>query len=390
MKLSYKASMLLALPVSMLLFTTACKKKDTAEPEPIEETPAPTGPSYNIPTAYNFTGVDFTTSTQRIAMLGEMTTYIRTAHTTTQTTQPILNGQKLKDMYANASSQFTTTGLSASGINLKAKTSNAFNLQTDFDTYLDDAQIASTTSALNPTVTTAADGIAGKIVVGTRAYLVNADGYEYKEVVEKGMMGAVFYSEGTILLTNIGSFDNTTLVGGTTLQEKAWDEAFGYFGVPTTFPTYTVGVKNWGSYCNAVSNALDAPSVNSSSSLNVTIMNAWIAGRAAISNKDDARRDAAKTTVINAWEKVGAGRFISYMKLAKTNITDAAQFAHLLSEGIGFIKAFKYNPSKTLTNAEIATLEGYLGTDTYNVTTSDLDMAIDMLATKFNLDKNKL
>jgi hypothetical protein len=390
MKLTYKASMLLALPVSMLLLTTACKKKDTAELEPVEETPAPTGPSYNIPTSYNFTGVDFTTSTQRIAMLGEMTAYIRTAHTTTQTTQPILDGQKLKDMYANAASQFTTTGLSSSGINLKAKTSNLFNLQADFDSYLVDAETASTFSALNPTVTTAASGISGKVVVGTRAYLVNANGYEYKEVVEKGIMGAVFYSEGTTILSTISGYDNTTLVGGITAQENAWDEAFGYFGVPTTFPTYTVGVKNWGSYCNAVSNALDAPSVNSSSSLNVTIMNAWLAGRAAISNKDDARRDAAKTTILNSWEKVGAGRFISYMKLAKTNIADAAQFAHLVSEGIGFIKAFKYNPSKTLTNAEIATLEGYLGTDTYNVTTANLDLAIDMLAVKFNLDKNKL
>lgn len=388
MKVFNHKILLTALPVSLLLFTASCKKEKTPEPE--EETPAPSGPSYSIPTTYSFTGVDYTTSTQRIAMLGEMATYIRTAHTTTQTSQPTLNAQTLKDMYVNAASPFTGAGLNASGINLKNKTSNAYNLQTDFDTYFDDAATASTFSALNPTITTASDGVAGKIVVGTRAYLVNADGYEYKEIVEKGMMGAIFYSEGTTILSNISTYDNTTLVGGVTAQEKAWDEAFGYFGVPTSFPTYTVGVKNWGSYCNSVSNALDAPNVNSSSSLNVTIMNAWIAGRAAISNKDDARRDAAKTAVINAWEKVGAGRFISYMKLAKTNISDAAQFAHLISEGIGFVKAFKYNPSKTLTNSEIATLEGYLGTDTYNVTSANIDLAIDLLATKFNLDKNKL
>ncbi len=389
MKLFNHKALLIGLPVSLLLLTASCKKEKS--PEPVEEeTPAPSGPSYSIPTTYSFTSMDFTTSTQRIAMLGEMTTYIRIAHTTTQTTQPALNAQVLKDMYINAASQFTTAGLSASGINIKSKTSNAYNLQTDFDAYFDDAANASVFSAANPTVTTAADGTAGKVVVGTRAYLVNADGYEYKEIVEKGVMGAVFYSEATTILTNIATYDNTTLVGGITAQEKAWDEAFGYFGVPTSFPTYTVGLKNWGSYCNAVSNALDAPSVNSSSSLNVTIMNAFIAGRAAISNKDNTRRDAAKTAVINAWEKVGAARFISYMKLAKTNISDAAQFAHLISEGIGFIKAFKYNPSKTLTPAEIASLEGYLGTDTYNVTTANIDLAIDLLANKFNLDKNKL
>ena len=389
MKLTTK-TILFALPASLLLITTSCKKETPAPIEHPSITEEPTGPSYAIPTSYTFTGVDFTTSTQRIAMLGEMTTYIRTAHTTTQTTQPILNAQKLKDMYANAASQFTATTLNSSGIDLKNKTDNTFNLQTAIDAYFDDAEIASTTSAANPTVTTASSGVAGKVVVGTRAYLINGAGYEYKELLEKGIMGGVFYSQGTTILTNIASYDNTILVGGITAQEKAWDEAFGYFGVPTTFPTYTVGVKNWGSYCNAVSNALDVPNVNSSSSLNVIIMNAWLAGRAAISNKDNARRDAAKTVVVNAWEKVGAGRFISYMKLAKTNIADAAQFAHLISEGIGFIKAFKYNPSKTLTNAEITMLEGYLGTDTYNVTTTNLDLAIDFLATKFNLDKTKL
>ncbi|MES2567235.1 MAG: DUF4856 domain-containing protein [Bacteroidota bacterium] len=358
--------------------------------KPIELVAEESGPAYEVPTSYNFSGVDFSTSTNRILMVGEMTAYIRTAHTTTQTTQPVLSAQKLKDMYVNAASQFTTTGLNSSGIDLKVKTSNTYNLQTDFDSYFTDAETASTFSALNPTVTTASSGVAGKIVVGTRAYLVNGSGYEYKEIVEKGIMGAVFYSEGTTLLTNIATFDNTTITNGTTAQERAWDEAFGYFGVPTTFPTYTVGVKNWGSYCNSVSNSLDAPSVNSSGSLNVTIMNAWLAGRAAISNKDDARRDAAKTIIINTWEKVGAGRFISYMKLAKTNIGDAAQFAHLVSEGIGFIKAFKYNPSKLLTASEVALLEGYLGTDTYNVTTANLDLAIDLLANKFGLDKNKL
>jgi len=389
MKLFTKTALFIALPASMLLLATSCKKKNNPEPT-IDETPAPSGPSYNIPTSYNFSGVDFSTSTQRLLMLGEVTAYIKTAHTTTQTSQPTLSAQILKDMYINAASQFTTTGLNTSGIQLSDKTSNAYNLRADFDAYFDDAQTASITSAANPTVTTAADGVAGKVVVGTRAYLLNAAGYEYKEIVEKGIMGAVFYSEGTTLLTNIATYDNLTLVGGITAQEKAWDEAFGYFGVPTTFPTYTVGVKNWGSYCNSVSNALDAPNVNSSSSVNVTIMNAWLAGRSAISNKDDVRRDAAKTIILNNWEKIVAARFITYMKLAKTNITDAAQFAHLTSEGIGFIKAFKYNPSKTLTNGEIANLEGYLGTDTYNVTTTNIDLAIDFLATKFNLDKNKL
>ncbi|MDF2451979.1 MAG: hypothetical protein K0S26_1483 [Bacteroidota bacterium] len=387
MKINYTKSLFIGLPVSLLLTATSCKKESA---EPIALTTPTEEPAYEVPTSYNFTGVDFSTSTTRIAMLGEMTGYIRTAHTTTQTTQPVLDAQKLKNMFVNAASGFTTSTFISSGIDLKAKTSNLHNLQTDLDTYFDEAANASTFSALNPTVTTASAGVAGKIVVLPRAYLVNANGYEYKEIVEKGIMGALFYSEGTTLLTNIASFDNTTITSGTTAQERAWDEAFGYFGVPTTFPTYTVGLKNWGSYCNSVSNALDAPSVNSSTSLNVTIMNAFLKGRAAISNKDAAGRDAAKTIVLNLWEKVGAGRFITYMKLAKTNVLDAAQFSHLISEGIGFVKAFKYNPSKTLTASEIATLEGYFSTSVYSMDPTNIDLAIDLLANKFGLDKNKL
>jgi hypothetical protein len=64
MKLLSKKSLLIGLPISVMLLTTSCKK-DTVEPE--EETPAPSGPTYNIPTTYNFTSADFTSSTQRLA-----------------------------------------------------------------------------------------------------------------------------------------------------------------------------------------------------------------------------------------------------------------------------------------------------------------------------------
>ena len=74
MKLTYKTSLLIALPVSLLLMTTSCKKDKIVTPE---ENPPQTDPTYNVPTTYNFASVDFTTSTQRISMLSEMTGYIR-------------------------------------------------------------------------------------------------------------------------------------------------------------------------------------------------------------------------------------------------------------------------------------------------------------------------
>jgi hypothetical protein len=378
MKVVLNKSFLIGSSFSLVLLMGACKK-DTIEPE--AETPVPSGPSYSIPTTYNFTGVDYTTSTQRIAMLGELTNYIKTSHTTTQTPQPILNAQKLKDMFVNAASQFTTTGLNASGIQLKDQTSNVYNLQTILESSYDDAATTSTFSAATPTTQSALSGTAGKLISPSRAILVDANGLEYKEQTEKGLMGAVFYYQATTILTNIGTYDNTTLIGGTTAQEKAWDEAFGYFGVPVDFPTNLTGLKYWGSYCNSVNTAIGS---------NATMMNAWLKGRAAITNKDNAARDAARTTVINTWERFAAAKCIAYMKGAKSNFAQDADRHHNLSEGVGFINAFAYNPSKTITAVQISQLQGYLATNLYNVTTADMDNVINALATIFNLDPNTL
>jgi hypothetical protein len=57
---------------------------------------------------------------------------------------------------------------------------------------------------------------------------------------------------------------------------------------------------------------------------------------------------------------------------------------------IGFIRAFRYNPSKTISDAQITTLEGYIGTNFYTVTTTNLDNAINDLATIFGLNANAL
>lgn len=375
MKLFNHKALILGLPLSFLLLTASCKKEKSPEPE--EETPAPSGPSYNVPTTYNFTNVNFSGSTTRIAMLGEMLTYIRTTHTTTLTPGATLSGQKLKDMYVNANNQFTDPALNASGFQLKDKTSTAFNLQNDLEAYFTEAETTSIYAATSPTTITASNGVAGKLISGTKAYLVDANGFEYKELTEKGVMGGVLYYQAMTILANIGTYDNTTLVGGTTAQEKAWDEAFGYFGVPVDFPTNLTGLKNWGSYCN---------SVNASIGSNATIMNAWLKGRAAITNKDNTRRDEARNTVAATWEKVGAARFITYVKAAKAGIADDATRNHSLSEGVGFIKAFKYSPLKSISDAQINQLLGYIGNNLYTVSTTNLDNAINTMATIFNLD----
>lgn len=361
-----------ALLLSSTLVFVSCKK-DTKSPA-TEETPTtPTGPSYNIPSTYTFASCDYTTSTQRLSMLGEVIGYIRTAHTTTAS--PVLSAQKLKDMYMNAANQFTDAALNSSGIQLKDKTSNTFSLQTQVNASFDDL------GTITATTPTASSGTAGKLVSGTKAYIVDANGLEHKEFVEKGLMGGLLYYQATTIITNIASYDNATTTAVGTAQEHAWDEAFGYFGVPAAFPTTTTGIKYWGSYCNSVNAAIGS---------NATIMNAFLKGRAAISNKDNTARDEAKTVVLQTWEKIGAARFITYVKSAKTNFADDAVRNHNLSEAVGFIHAFKYNPSKTITDTQINQLLGYFGNNLYNVTTTNMDNAISLMASIFSLDPNTL
>jgi hypothetical protein len=364
------------LPIIALATVTAFSscKKDEKQPTPTP-TPTPVTPVYTIPTTYNFANADFTSSTQRIEMLGELTTYIRSTHTTTQSTQPTLSAAKMKNMYENMSSPFTSATLNSSTVQLKNKTVESFKALLDAN--FDDAVPASAAAALNPTATTASSGTAGKLKTSARAILVDANGFEYKEFVEKGIMGAVFYSQATTILKGIADLDNTTQVNGATAQERAWDEAFGYFGVPVAFPTNTVGLKNWGSYCNSVNVAINS---------NATIMNAFLKGRAAISAKDNAGRDEARNVVIATWEKVAAAKCISYLKGAKTNIQDIATLHHNLSEGWGFVNGFKFNPSRTISDADIAILLNYFGTNFYNLDPSNLDLAITKLETVFGLN----
>ena len=223
---------ILLLSICGLLVFSSCKDKEDK-------------PKYSIPQTYNFTNANLSTSSIRLSMLAEMTAYIRTTHSNTDA--PILNAEKLMNMYENINNMFGDSVLNNSGIQLKDKTSNAFGFRSRLELSFNDAIIASNNAAVKPTETSASSGYAGKLISGTRYILVDSAGIEYKEVLEKGIMGALFYAEATRILNTINSYDNQNNVNGATAQEHAWDEAFGYFGVPVDFPTNQPGLRKWGS-----------------------------------------------------------------------------------------------------------------------------------------------
>lgn len=351
----------------LLLGVASCKKEETPEPT----TPIPTG--YSIPTTYNFTNVNYTGQTQRIAMLDALTTYMKTANTSGVT----VDATVMKNMYANNGNPFADSALNASGKQLKSKT---FALdQAFFEACFDSL-------ALNSLSTVAGtNGTAGVVVSpndATKKYLCSATGIEYNQLITKGLMGAVFYYQATsVYLENISTADNATIVSGQgTAMEHNWDEVFGYFGVPTDFPTTVTGLKYWGSYSNQRNSVL---------SVNTALMTGFLKGRAAISNQDYTTRDVMVTEIRNAWEKVAAGTAIHYINTAKDNLTDDALRNHALSECLGFVMSLKYNINKKISDTELDQVKAYLGTNFYTVSINNLDNAKNLLSTIYNLDAVK-
>lgn len=367
MKITY--SILLS---ALILTVTSCKKDEVPEPTP---NPNP-GPTYTVPTTYSFSNVNYSGQTTRLMMLDELSLYMKTANTS----GTALDAQKMKNMYANSNNPFGIAALDTSGKQLRNKT---YSLdQAVFDAYFD------TLAQASQSILPGSNGVAG-VVVSTsdpsKKYLFNENGIEHIQIIEKGLMGAVFYYQAaSYYLENIASADNNTVVTGEgTKMEHNWDEAFGYFGVPVDFPANKTGLKYWGKYSNSRDALL---------STNATIMNAFLKGRAAISNKDYTSRDAAKATIKDTWEKVCAATAISYINSAKTNITDDALRNHALSECIGFVRSLKYNVSRKITDAQIQEVLNYIGNNLYNVTPTNLDNAKNLLSTIYGLDgvKNSL
>lgn len=343
-------------------------KKDDPTPEP---TPTPT---YTVPTTYSFTNsssqstVDHQGQTDRLNQLREMVVYMKTG------TSTVIDAQQLKDMFANTggngNGHFSFTSV---GKQLKDK---CFSLdQILFEDYMDSLAIASLSNAQ-----VASNGSAGVLTSGTSTYLFNANGIEPLQFIEKGLMGAVFLNQALNVYFSAAKMDvdNTTAVDAAagkyyTQMEHHWDEAFGYFGVDVTFPTI-LPTDFWGKYCN---------SQNATLSSNSIMMNNFLKGRAAISNKVLADRDVAIANIRNMWEDICAYQSMKYIDDAILNFgVDNAKFLHSLSEAYAFAWDLRYAPTETrnITQTEHADIMALFGQNFWNLTLTDLNnikVAID-------------
>jgi hypothetical protein len=192
---------------------------------------------------------------------------------------------------------------------------------------------------------------------GSKKRYFSANGLEPQQVFLKGMMGACLLDQTLNTYLSLAKLDagstktdntNRVLVSGKnyTDMEHFWDEAYGYvFGNDNVNVTPAI-YKYWSSYINQVDVDPDFSNVKEN------IVNAFIKGRAAITNKDYTTRDAQIATIKKEMSKVVAVRAVYYMNEAKLGLSkDNGKAAfHALSEGYGFIWSLRFtqNPDTKL------------------------------------------
>ncbi|MCO6499827.1 MAG: DUF4856 domain-containing protein [Vicingus serpentipes] len=372
---------------STVVFAIGCSK-DEDPPAPKVTTTTPSTSGYSVPATYAFedgTGastVDFSGQQQRLEMADEMIAYIKSGNTL----GTFIDATTLKNMYANNGYTWIdapSLGLTGSTKQLKDKTAAGdIGIQTMFENYMDSVDLLSNLNYSNSAETY---GQGGVWTNGTKSYLQSGAGYEYKELLEKGLMCAVFMNQMTVnYLGTLNDDDNTALVSGKNYTEMQhhWDEAYGYFTSEVDYPTNGTN-RFWGKYTNSRESVLGSATI---------LGNAFRKGRAAIDNKDYATRDAQIIIIRNEMERVCAGTAISYLNKVKASINNPCVRNHELSEAKGLIDGLRYGynaiSSTGMTTAEIDTVLSYIN-DFENITISDINNAIDLIASKTGLTSVK-
>ncbi|WP_343302967.1 DUF4856 domain-containing protein [Chitinophaga niabensis] len=328
---------------------------------------------YTVPTTYSFANANYTKSTQRVKMLLELDTYLKTANAGL-TTVP-LDQAKVTNMWANTNNPFADASLNTSGINLKDLTSDATLYKLHADSVL-----------IYNTGTPAVQGTGGFLPRNTGKIIVGPRGLEYGQTFLKGTMGGFLFKEAVKLLTAVKSISATD----TTAAQKSWDEAFGYLAVPANYDsslTYANTDPNrplhWGGYLRERGRTIQAGGI---------IFGAFLKGRAAIGGYDVNVRNAQVDIILAKWEQLAAAAALAYVTIPteSASIGNPATQLHALSEGFGFVKALKYRPANSkLSAANFAILEGIMNKDFYALTGqagfTDLKQAQNILKTTYGL-----
>jgi hypothetical protein len=319
-------------------------------------------PAYIVPETYNFENVDFSGQTGRLNQLSEMSTYMKTS----RVVGVKVTEEKLLEYFTNPNGNIGGTDKK-----LEDKIYQPHKAQ--FLEYFQKLEeISSTTEA----------GAVGKAGVDG-GYLFDENGVEIEQLIEKGLMGAVFYYQATSVYLSPEKInvDNVSVTPGKgTAMEHHFDEAFGYLGLPVDFKTNKTGLRFHGKYSNDRNEKIGTADKK---------FDAFLLGRAAISNKDLAKRDEAIVTIKENWELAVAATAISYINKGIANMNARPTRNHNLSEAIAFIMALRYNIDKKISNDQINQALENIGTNLDNAELLKLRAARDLISNVYGLNNVK-
>ncbi len=351
-----------------LFIMSACDKDSDSPSNPNE-----------LPETYNFDNVDISGQQTRLDMLSEIMAYVELSD----------DGQAVNESQVMA--MFTNDAYTWSNSSLNGSSKQIAN-KLDSDGGATIAQWVYELDSISQNAGTGSNGVAGLVQSnsGSKQYLLNSKGYHLAELIEKGAMGALAYYQATAVYLSESKMevDNEVVEAGKgTSMQHHWDEAFGYWGVPTdfgsddfTYDSESAYHRFWAKYTNAVNAALGS---------NSKLMDAFIKGRDAINNKDYDSRDAAIAEVRHQWEQVVAAMAIHYLNGARANFADNAIRNHELSEGMAFIWSLQFNPSQELSDQEIEDLLNQYFGNLYEISIDDINQVRDLLADRYNLGEVK-
>ncbi|MFT6809208.1 MAG: hypothetical protein ACJA01_002440 [Saprospiraceae bacterium] len=328
------------------------------------------------------TTVSFSGQNERLDQVEEIKEYLKLGDGGV-----LIAASVLSDAYSNANENGNDFFSFSSTKQLKNK-----SFQPDLDVGFMENLFLSAEEA-SKTGITAANGQAGLIVRENsgNTVLVSANGREYAQMIEKGLMGTVMYNQ--IFNTYFSDdrtgdgVENTALRDGknNTDMEHHWDEAFGYWNPPLDFtsdwpPERASEDRFWSHYSNTVDPYLGT---------NDRLMQAFLAGRTAIVNNDLSTKTQKRSEVAENLELVAAGVAVHYINstLAAINESKTGEAFHTLTEAWTFVNALKYNANRRMTLEQIEQInESDFGADGnfWNVTVEGLNKAKTSLVSVYN------
>ncbi|HWZ21716.1 MAG TPA: DUF4856 domain-containing protein, partial [Cytophagaceae bacterium] len=368
-----------------------CKKKKNDSNE--GTSPAT---NYTVPTTYSgFTNADYADVTTSLHMFKVIEAQLKLGVPSSGT--HALDAQALKNMYSNTGSPFTDS-TQWNGLTIQLNEQTSIIARSAMNSYLDSFALASQSTVA------ASEHVGGLLlttILPAKNILLAPSGINYAQIIQKVGFSSVFMNQIHAILTELHEEDNTVNVSGKTYtaQEHAWDRAFGYAGFPGSYSADTLASPAfWGVAANKAKYFYIANySIQVDGGINTTktLVNAFLKGRAAISNKDYNTRDEQIAIINSALEKFLGGCVLHEIgeltASANAKYLDDASRNSSLSEILGFVMAIEYAPNRTtISDDDLQDILDHLhSTDLWQISLMDVAYVKNKIALIYGLDSVK-